>query len=175
MNIPSLFSINDWLTCANCGEDYLHQFGVQVFSNNGTKAIYTNYDCGDGMIDIPPGFRRPGDETKPAGWDRQGLRILFVCEHCDSVTALSVFQHKGNTHIERTLWDDWNFAGGKAAYEAFCDKADGQAFENEFAGFYGIVPTKSDRTPFHKLLQEEQEAWADIATASALASKGERQ
>lgn len=111
--------LEDWggklqgLQCPHCGEAYLHQTDVAVFTRHDDAdqvKVTTVSDNGEvheaviaNNVSLNPSPRR------------YGLRISFWCEHCDGgqtdeerengvtsnkVPDLAIYQHKGNTFIE---------------------------------------------------------------------------
>lgn len=80
------------LYCAGCGSAYLHQYRVEIYFRKAEgDAIGTHVDVKTGSIVC--------DEimtTNPSP-RRDGLRVIFFCEHCEAITVLTIFQHSGQT------------------------------------------------------------------------------
>ena len=90
------------LSCPNCGENWLHQCGVDVFCRNSEdeeQGLHASVDySGEVSID--------GDTSTNSGNPsrrRDGIKIQFSCEQCsDSIEdtfELRIAQHKGNELI----------------------------------------------------------------------------
>jgi hypothetical protein len=109
---PVKFSETDptWLTCPQCGGDYLHHAAVTVFSRNKEDGPVTAT-----VIDERNGVRREEGPTVTRACPssrRDGLAIAFWCELCPALSELTVAQHKGITVLEwritgRQLEDDF--------------------------------------------------------------------
>ncbi len=95
------------LACPRCGEGNLHHDDVQVFvrdSEDGPHAV--TYVTQDGASTS----RSPAGDTRNPSARRDGLRIFFTCESCNSpddgdhaprrrLPPLAIVQHKGLTYI----------------------------------------------------------------------------
>jgi len=88
---------DQYLLCPCCGETYLHHGNVDIFMRpeDGTDTVHTSVT----------GFTTKTTLVKSNTVDnpssrRYGLRIGFWCEICGEESALTLAQHKGNTHIQ---------------------------------------------------------------------------
>ncbi len=85
-------NIEDTLLCPACGSAYLHHYKVEVFrrdkedADKGVHAVVwgSSVIVGNSMKDNPSSRR-------------DGLRILFSCEGCPSISEMTLVQHKGST------------------------------------------------------------------------------
>lgn len=87
----------DALCCVGCGEPNLHHEKVEVFYRDGEDAeqgyhVVCTHDVTIGRSMIGNPSRR-----------RDGVRIVFNCEHCDAKTELTIVQHKGSTYLEQGI------------------------------------------------------------------------
>lgn len=82
------------LHCPHCDFEYLHHAAVTVFDREEDQA--------SGMrVEVKPGGRVAvdGDLKKNPSSRRHGVTIELWCEGCNSVSALEIAQHKGNTQL----------------------------------------------------------------------------
>ena len=85
------------LLCPGCGQPNLHHESVEVYerdredSETGIKAVMKRgLQVSRDMMDNPS--RR-----------RNGVRMVFNCEHCDAISDLTVIQHKGTTYLDQKI------------------------------------------------------------------------
>jgi hypothetical protein len=93
------------LKCPRCGDEYLHQSDIEIFNRGEDKTT------GLHLIVLADSLQMDPDvvDGNPSG-RRQGMRILFSCEHCEGVAWekgesapqmwLTISQHKGNTYVQ---------------------------------------------------------------------------
>jgi hypothetical protein len=89
------------LVCPGCGEDYLHQGNVYVYSRaEDDETVVVHAISGD--LASKNLFQNKGSGNPSSR--RHGMRISFTCECCgdDGYWDLLIYQHKGNTYVE---WD----------------------------------------------------------------------
>ena len=91
------------VSCAGCGEDYLHQIGFIWYqrdedAENG-DAYFVTYG-GHGSRKFTN-----NDEPNPS-LRRHGSIVAFSCECCHAITGVHFAQHKGMTFIETRVIDD---------------------------------------------------------------------
>ena len=80
-----------------CGGDGLHQMRISIFSRTeDDDAIGMQVDCYDGSM-------RHLDPVHNPSPRRQGIRIVYSCEHCAVDHSLVMFQHKG---VEYMKWEE---------------------------------------------------------------------
>ena len=76
-----------------CGSEYLHQREVRALwrpeDRDGRE--YCSAQGKESKERIP---------AKNCPHRRDSMEILFECEDCGEVKTLSIYQHKGSTHIE---------------------------------------------------------------------------
>ena len=88
-----------YLTCPNCGHDYMHQLAAEIHAREEDgKAKVIRVDLKTGDITHDAHHENPSNR-------RQGLIVEFACENCDftgTISYLGIWQHKGNTVIEWT-------------------------------------------------------------------------
>lgn len=97
------------LKCPSCKELYLHQHTTTVYDRpfEDGPVIRTAVDGGKTELSI-----LPADTNENPSSRRDGIRIEFTCEHCDTISmALTIAQHKGFTFLkwelaERVLSED---------------------------------------------------------------------
>ena len=97
---PVVFS-EDWsmdqvLTCPNCGGDYLH---------HGTVTVFDRQEDAEAVVTKISGKHYHTEGPAPPDWGnpssrRHGLAITFACETCTVSAELTIAQHKGSTQIE---------------------------------------------------------------------------
>lgn len=93
-----LIGDDDILCCPACTEGNLHHDKVEIYFRK-------DEDSEDGInvsIDKNGIVKRKGMTWNPSS-RRDGVRICFYCEHCDKVTTLTVYQHKGNTFVRQGI------------------------------------------------------------------------
>lgn len=87
------------LLCPCCGENYLHQSTVEVYSRDTedapSRATIVVMEAGDPFCEPKVPTRTRGNPSSR----RQGLRIGFWCETCDKQPSLTIAQHKGVTYV----------------------------------------------------------------------------
>lgn len=87
------------LVCPNCGGQFLHHFYVEVFERD-------SYESKNGLVITVQGgvhiSASPDDMARNPSERRDGLRILFSCEFCDVVSALTLEQWKGSSLLNFT-------------------------------------------------------------------------
>ena len=82
------------LICPVCECDHTHQEIINVYQKEEGQR--------DGMRVQIKGYNVSIDRDtrgNPSG-KRQGLEILFLCEHCVNWISLTIAQHKGQTYLE---------------------------------------------------------------------------
>ena len=88
-----------YLTCPNCGHDYMHQLAAEIHAREEDgEARVIRVDLKTGDITHDPQHKNPSNR-------RQGMIVEFACENCDftgTISYLGIWQHKGNTVIEWT-------------------------------------------------------------------------
>ena len=84
--------------CSNCGGPNTHHFNVEIFERekeDSEKGLHLAMYCGTAFIskdlDGCPSPRR------------DGVIIHLECEHCNAVTEIAIYQHKGSTYIKQVL------------------------------------------------------------------------
>ena len=83
----------DWLLCADCGSDYLHQEAVEIYCRyEDADADGVRVEQTSGLQSAVPGSQNPSER-------RQGLVVEFRCENCPARPRLVICQHKGQTSI----------------------------------------------------------------------------
>ena len=89
-------SLTPPVECPNCGGEYLHHMQVEVYERaegeRGHSRCTIVTQEGVTTSDTPP----PHVSGNPSKY-RNGLRIIFDCEHCDAQPRLVMLQHKGQT------------------------------------------------------------------------------
>jgi hypothetical protein len=81
-----------------CNSIYLHQIAYTIYERpSGEDGLTIAIDVANIDSIIHSVSRRNPSER------RQGLAILFECEHCDGFIELTIQQTKGNTYLE---WRD---------------------------------------------------------------------
>lgn len=108
---PVSIEHDDWLNeCPDCGGNNIHQADVSVYNCGGFGLKFAqetqqmeNVDktsvthvMSDGTVTTT---RVPSEHANNPSRDREGLRLSFWCETCDSKPNLVIFQHKGTTFI----------------------------------------------------------------------------
>jgi hypothetical protein len=97
---PVKFDAQDptWLTCPHCGQHDLHHDKVTVFSRIGEDGpVFATIV--EGSVGV---YRKEGpavDRACPSS-RRDGLAISFWCEHCPTLSELTIAQHKGTTMMQ---------------------------------------------------------------------------
>lgn len=80
------------LRCPGCGLTNLHQMQVDVFERDEDQGgIHVSVRRGSAAVDQNLAHN-PSSR-------RQGLRIMFECEHCVEERFLLISQHKGTTFV----------------------------------------------------------------------------
>lgn len=79
--------------CPNCRDDYLHQERVEIFDGGEHRANNIRVVVDNGEVTIDTNMA-----DNPSKY-RQGLRIFFRCEACETVSAVTFEQHKGFTLV----------------------------------------------------------------------------
>lgn len=82
------------LLCAGCGEDYLHHDHIEIFARNVEDATEAPH-----ITISPHGIEMDSDISKNPSRRRDGLTVRFYCEACDTISVLSIAQHKGATLV----------------------------------------------------------------------------
>ena len=91
-NSPASF--DPVLLCPICGETNLHHRKVEVFGRqqeDSQSGVHVVLDGATAKIDSSM-------SGNPSG-RRDGVAIMFWCEHCDNETLLTLSQHKGSTYV----------------------------------------------------------------------------
>lgn len=96
-------SWNQFLKCPHCAETGMHHYEAQIFtdSRDGSSRVVVTTDEADTFRPSGKPFSVKVDQDvkdNPAH-ERQGMRILFWCEICDSRSVLEVIQAKGATEL----------------------------------------------------------------------------
>ena len=81
------------LQCPNCRDDYLHQERIEIFDGGEHRANDIHVVVDNGVVTVDKNMA--GNPSSR----RQGLRISFRCEACETVSALTIVQHKGHTLV----------------------------------------------------------------------------
>ena len=84
--------------CPSCGGENLHQQGKAIYhretedSEMGLRVLISEQILinNDASMECNPSSRR------------DGLRIDFMCEHCDMISELQIIQHKGTEFVSFT-------------------------------------------------------------------------
>lgn len=84
------------LKCADCTEDNLHAFRVQVFERQWEDA--ESGRVVDASYGRPIDMREDAEHGNPSG-RRNGIRIYFRCENCPHISVLAIYQHKGTEYM----------------------------------------------------------------------------
>ena len=86
-----------YLLCPCCGETYLHHGAIDIFTRHedAEETLHTSVTG----FHTTTALVKSDTVDNPSG-RRYGLRIGFWCEVCGEESALTLAQHKGNTHIE---------------------------------------------------------------------------
>ena len=108
---PVSIEHEDWLNeCPDCRGNNMHQADVSVYNGDGFDIEFVQETQGtknvgktrvthvmaDGTVTTT---RVRREHANNPSQDREGLRISFWCEHCDSKPNLVIFQHTGTTLI----------------------------------------------------------------------------
>ena len=91
--------MQETLTCAGCGGEWLHHFRIEVYqrvTEDGAGLRCTIDDDGTSK------WRRDDMTNNPSS-RRDGVRIILRCELCDAITALTIRQHKGQTILAKEV------------------------------------------------------------------------
>jgi hypothetical protein len=83
------------LKCAGCGEEYTRVKGVYWFRRGEDRS-----SCDTGFLTLS-GHQdsvKTSNEFNPSA-RRDGLRVIYSCEHCSTLSSLNIAQHKGSTYI----------------------------------------------------------------------------
>jgi hypothetical protein len=81
----------DHLACQGCGGEYMHHIAVDIHCRpveDAETLSHRAYGIGE------PTTANPSSR-------RDGLVITLACEHCETITLLQIYQHKGVTYIEK--------------------------------------------------------------------------
>lgn len=81
--------VDDMILCPHCGGVYLHHYRVETFERK--------EDAKKGLHVIVSGDKIRVNESmkKNPSPRRQGVRILFYCEDCPWISAITIIQYKG--------------------------------------------------------------------------------
>lgn len=81
------------LLCPGCGNGFLHQQHVEVFDRHedADVGMHATVEMGVTTVDV--------DQTENPSPRRDGIRIGFSCESCETTPSLVIIQHKGNTFV----------------------------------------------------------------------------
>lgn len=82
------------LLCPKCGGNYLRHDKVEVFERGEDQATAVHVTVEDGKAVLDQSL--VGNPSAR----RHGLLVHFWCEGCSARTALSLYQHKGNTFMD---------------------------------------------------------------------------
>jgi hypothetical protein len=83
------------LKCSNCKEENTHVKGVYWFRRGEDSG-----SCDTGFLTLS-GHQdsvKTSNEFNPSA-RRDGLRVIYSCEHCSTLSSLNIAQHKGSTYI----------------------------------------------------------------------------
>ena len=85
----------DILICPHCGQIFLHQYKTEIFDRDedDVEGLHVITDREKGII-IKKDLE--GNPSKR----RDGLKIHFFCEICQTDSTLEIYQHKGQTFIK---------------------------------------------------------------------------
>jgi hypothetical protein len=81
------------LLCPKCKSNYLHHHRVEIFERTEDADQGIHLIVQDGSVSTDTSM-----VGNPSSC-RHGLMIHFECEMCHAQSALSLAQHKGNTHV----------------------------------------------------------------------------
>jgi hypothetical protein len=101
---------DDIICCPCCGDEYLHQFKVEVGWRQEDADVRRHISTFSGVqMDVFPaqGVASPNGY----GYRRSYVIITFDCENCSAISEMEIRQHKGNTHVS------WVKAYEKEQYE----------------------------------------------------------
>lgn len=92
----------DLQKCPECGGDYLHQSGVEVYFRDREDAgagLHVTVQTEGVVSDRSPTMRTDRSMNGNPSIYRDGTTVRFWCEDCDATVAMHIVQHKGNTFI----------------------------------------------------------------------------
>jgi hypothetical protein len=89
---PSFNYPEDIKLCPCCESEFLHQQEVMVYERNEDENTVIETHATRGRTTK----RRTAGTDNPSP-RRQGLRVIYWCEQCETTSAYTSFQHKGNT------------------------------------------------------------------------------
>lgn len=101
-----MLSINDAfnLKCPNCGGTYLHHETVEVY-NRATE----NHPQGLAITIRGQEVKQESSMDHNPSSRRDGIRIRFYCEKCPAHPVFLLSQHKGETYLEFTQYEDEDY------------------------------------------------------------------
>ena len=85
---------DDVLLCPLCGEENLHHQGVRVYERDKEDAERGRVVTVARQVTVS----REEMDGNPSS-RRDGLKIVFCCEHCVNSFELRLSQHKGSTYL----------------------------------------------------------------------------
>ena len=92
-NIPKIDE-EGILLCPGCGSRFLHHQRVATYwREEDSKEVH-------GVVDTLGETSEVVDSQLNPSPRRSGMRIAFHCETCFCESTLSMWQHKGSTHVE---------------------------------------------------------------------------
>ena len=86
------------LRCPVCGGAYLHHGDTEIFNRSHEDSLEGLHVTVDGQK-----LRIDHDQGDNPSFRRDGIKIVLGCELCNSSSSLTVFQHKGITHLEQKI------------------------------------------------------------------------
>jgi hypothetical protein len=98
---PSFNYPEDVKRCPCCGGDYLHQLEVIVYERSEDEPTVIETHATRGRT-----TRRRTDGTDNPSPRRQGLRVLYLCELCETKSVHTSLQHKGQTMEEHVCIEE---------------------------------------------------------------------
>jgi hypothetical protein len=88
---------DDCLLCPKCGGEHIHHKRVAVFDRLYEDAPTHAILAGQASVSFQTG---PWAESNNPSSRRDGVAIKFWCEDCQSLFALTLAQHKGQTLLK---------------------------------------------------------------------------
>lgn len=94
----------DDLLCPHCGDQYIHQINVEIFSctEDAPNGDHWNIPITDMSYSSGKPFKHDDRLVGNPSARRSGLKIQFACECCGRDSYLNIAQHKGTTEISWT-------------------------------------------------------------------------
>lgn len=106
--VPGVYGSScDGLDCPSCGGNYLHHVALSYYWRSKEDAergesVLLDGSCDDNESQFLCSHISNAAMTNCPSPRRDGMKIHFRCEDCESKPQLSIYQHKGQTFIE---WD----------------------------------------------------------------------